>query len=119
MAQLHQEPLDQLPLARQPIVGLTNFLRGLSLSQARALTEADSIITEIRLQRVAQLGGAFDGLAMNVEQVAPLLGLEVRHPNDSGSAGQVGFADSYGADLIIVGVASLSLPKWPLSRTRA
>ena len=75
MPQLHQQTLDELPLPRQPLVGLADLVRGCGLGQTRAFAEAHTIIAQIGLQPVAQLGSALNGLAMHVEQIAPLLGL--------------------------------------------
>jgi hypothetical protein len=107
MLQLHQESLDELPLAWQPVVNFADFLRYFRLGQPRTFPEPHTVIAQIGLQPVAQLSGALNRLAMDVKKIAPLLGFEVRDPNDSCRPGQVGFGDSYGADLVVVGVSFL------------
>ena len=42
---------------------------------------------------------------MSVEPVTPLLGFEIRQPDNFGCSRQVGFGNANGADLVIVGVS--------------
>ena len=65
-------------------MGDADLLRGFWLGQTRALFQTHAIITQEGLQPVTHLSGALDRLAVNVQEVAPLLRLEIRHPNSSG-----------------------------------
>jgi hypothetical protein len=54
--------------------------------------------------RLADSTGAFDGLAVGMEPVAPFLGLGIRHPNGLGGPSQASLADAHRTDFVIVGV---------------
>lgn len=105
VAQFEQEAGEHLPLARGPVAGRAQVGRDLLVGgQWRAGLEPHAIVTEVGEDAVADLGGAFDGFAMGMEPIAAFLGLGVGDPDGFGRAGQPGFADADGADLIVVGV---------------
>jgi hypothetical protein len=65
MAQFHQDALDNLPLAWLPGMAVAEGLSRFGLSQACALFEPHAVVAQIRLQPIAQLGGAFDGFTVD------------------------------------------------------
>jgi len=109
VTQFHQQTFDDLPLPDRPIPGLAQLRLGrLGLGQRRAFFQAHAIIAKVGQEPVANLGGAFDRLAMAVEPVAPLLVLG-SGTRRFGRAGQIGLADAHGADFVVVGVSFLEL----------
>ena len=78
-------------------------------SQARVLFEPNAIVAEIRTHPRVHLGRALGRLAVGVKPVPPLLGLGIGHPDLFGRAGQIGFANPHGTDLVVVGVRLLEL----------
>ena len=82
MAQLHEQAFDDLPLARGPIACLADLLFGLAwLGSDACLFEPHAVVAQIGAQPGAHLGGALGRFAMGMEPVAPLLGLEIGHPD--------------------------------------
>ena len=64
------------------------------------------------MKPVAQLGGAFGGLAMGMEPVPALLGAQIGHPDRLGRAGQISFANAHGAQtiLLLIPLLVIALP---------
>src|SRR5689334_20897612 len=104
MTQIHEQTLKDLPLGEAPFFGRTDLLFGQPgpSDELCAFLEPNAIITEIRENAIAHLGGAPDGLAVGVEEVSAFLRPGIRKPDDFGGAGQVGLANTNSADLIVV-----------------
>ena len=106
----HHQAFQHLPLPCRPVPGVAQHggQRG-GFGQPRVAGQTDAVVAQIGAEPVAHLRGAFDRFAVSVEPVAPFLGLGIGHPDDLGGAGQVGFADAHGTDLVVVGVRLLEL----------